>query len=109
MIANIVSIVIGLIILIIGFMHLRGNISFLHSYHRKNVSEENKLPLGKRLGIGTIIIGTSLILCGVFSMISIILENNIFELIGQILLGVGLVLGLIICLLAIKKYNGSIF
>ena len=37
----IIQIIIGLIIIIIGTLNMKGNISLLHSYHRKRVKKED--------------------------------------------------------------------
>ena len=37
----IIQIIIGLIIIIIGILNMKGNISLLHSYHRKRVKKED--------------------------------------------------------------------
>lgn len=44
----IIQIIIGLIIIIIGILNMKGNISLLHSYHRKRVKKEDIIPFGKK-------------------------------------------------------------
>ena len=39
--------IIGAILIILGISHTKGNISSLHSYHIKNIKEEDILPLEK--------------------------------------------------------------
>ena len=56
----IIQIIIGLIIIIIGLLNMKGNISLLHSYHRKRVKKEDIIPFGKKVGIGSIIIGITM-------------------------------------------------
>ena len=51
----------GVFISAIGIMNIRGNISTIHSYNRKKVSEEDIPKYGKAVGTGTLIIGASLI------------------------------------------------
>ncbi len=106
---NIFIIIIGVVFIIIGIINRTGNISLLHSYHRKRVSEEDKLPLGKLVGLGMLIIGGSLIIFGVLGFIEKATQNNIIFIIRHIVLFVGLVLGLVITLYAINKYNKGIF
>ena len=88
------SLVLGIIIIIIGIMNMKGNISTLHSYHRKRVKEEDRLPFGRLVGFGTIIIGISLI---------------IYSFLGETILIIGLIIGLIIITYAMFKYNKGIF
>ena len=79
----IIQIIIGLIIIIIGILNMKGNISLLHSYHRKRVKKEDIIPFGKKVGIGSIIIGITIILAGVFTILNythiskIIIFNNL--------------------------------
>ena len=105
----VLSIVIGVVFIIIGILNLRGNIKMLHSYHRDRVKEEDKKPLGKRIGVAMIIIAISIIANGILTYLSLILRNSILEYVGMGILGVGLAVGLTINLCAIKKYNGKIF
>ncbi|MBQ6847363.1 MAG: hypothetical protein IJO62_00395, partial [Clostridia bacterium] len=81
----------------------------LHSYHRKRVADEDRLPLGKKVGLGMIIIGISLIIFGGLSLVTELLEIEIFRIMGCVLLIVGMVIGLVISLSAIIKYNKGLF
>lgn len=102
------GIAIGIVIIIIGVMNMRGNISTLHHYHRKRVSEENRLPFGRLVGLGTIIVGLALVVFGAFSLITYFSGIQIFRIVGAILVGVGLIVGIVISFYAMKKYNGGI-
>ena len=106
---NLLAIPIGIICIIIGCLNRRGNISSLHSYHRKRVTEENVLPFGRLVGLGTIIIGVAVVLCGILTAVSMFTDIAILATIGYIILGVGLVLGLVISFAAMIKYNKGIF
>ena len=61
--------ILGAVCIIIGIFNSKGHISTLHSYHRKRVSEEDRIPFGKRIGLGMIIIGVSVIISGVLCAI----------------------------------------
>lgn len=50
------SFIVGVVCIVLGISNMRGNISSLHSYHRKRVSEEDRVPLGKKVGLGTILV-----------------------------------------------------
>ena len=101
--------VIGILLVIIGISNTKGNISSLHSYHRKRVSEEDRIPFGKRVGLGTILCGGSIIACGIFNVISVYLNNPLFLVIGEGILLVGIIVGAIIMFRAMMKYNKGIF
>lgn len=109
MLENIFVALIGAVIIVIGFINRTGNISLLHSYHRKNVSEEDKLPLGKKVGLSMIIVGISIILLSVFGILTFLLGEDIYYIIGTIISIIGITIGTIIALIAIKKYNKTIF
>ena len=103
------SIVIGVVLIVIGIFNRKGNISLIHSYHRKRVSEENRLPYGKAMGLGIIIDGIAIIIMGALSFLGNILQNSIYSTIGTVFLIVGLVIGLCIAFYAMIKYNKGIF
>ena len=103
------GIIVGIICIGLGITNMLGNISLLHSYHRKRVKEEDVKPFGKLVGIGTIIIGVSLIAMGVLEWCAISLSSPIYRTIGYVALGVGLVVGIVIIFYAMKKYNKGIF
>ncbi len=105
----IISFLIGVLCIILGAMNMRGNISSIHSYHRQRVSEEDRLPFGKGVGLGTVIIGVSVILFSILSALSVLIGNDIFVFVGTGLMILGMVVGMIISLRAMKKYNNGIF
>lgn len=100
---------IGILCIVIGISNRKGNISLLHSYHRKRVLDKDKIPMGKMVGLGTIIIGSSIIINSIFSYISFYTKNEFFYSIGSILLGIGLTVGIFISISAIIKYNKGLF
>ena len=90
MIGFVTTFIVGIICIILGISNMRGNISSLHSYHRHRVSEEDRIPFGKQVGLGTIIIGIGIILFGVLLAITQYSENNVFVLVGTAVLIIGL-------------------
>ena len=109
MAGNIVTFLVGVICIVLGISNMKGNISSLHSYHRNRVSEEDRIPFGKQVGLGIIIIGIGIIVFGVLSAVTLYTENNIFTLIGTAVLIVGIIVGLVISFKAMIKYNKGIF
>ena len=105
----IVAFLVGVMCVAIGISNMKGNISMLHSYHRKRVTEEDRIPFGRTVGIGMIIIGISIIIQSGLFIANLYTENKIFLLIGNIVLVVGLPAGLIISFYAMIKYNKGIF
>ena len=106
---NIVSIILGLMCLLVGKSNRKGNISLLHSYHRKRVAEEDKLPLGKKVGLGMYLVGAALMLNGGLLVAAEQLSMAVLESVATVMLAVGLVAGMGICLFAINKYNKGLF
>ena len=106
---NLALLIIGVICIILGISHKKGNISALHSYHTKRVSKEDILPFGKLVGLGTIIIGIALILTGGLFFASDALRQSVLYVVGNVVLIVGLVVGVGICFYAMIKYNKGIF
>ena len=109
MVGNIVAFFVGVICIIIGISNTKGNISSLHSYHRNRVSEEDRIPFGKQVGVGTIIIGIGIIVFSVLSAVTLYTENDIFILLGTVLLIGAIIIGLVISFRAMIKYNKGIF
>ena len=99
----------GLLVSILGIINMTGNISSLHWYHRQRVTEENRKPFGKLVGLGTLIIGIALILFGTLFFIHEHTQLLALVIIGVIELIVGIVIGMAISFYAMKKYNGDIF
>lgn len=58
---NIMMLILGLFISVLGIVNISGNISTIHSYNRRKVKEEDVPKYGKVVGTGTLIIGLSLI------------------------------------------------
>lgn len=105
----VITAILGIACIVLGIFNMRGHISTLHSYHRKRVSEENRLPFGRLVGLGTVIIGASIIVFSVFSAVRAMTENALFTVIGSVVMTVGIIVGLGISFYAMKKYNKGIF
>ena len=99
----------GILVFILGIINMTGNISSLHWYHRQRVTEENRKPFGKLVGLGTLIIGLSMIVFGILFLIFEQTQIQAFVVIGVIELIVSIIVGMIISFYAMKKYNGGIF
>lgn len=105
----IVAFLIGVLCIILGISNMQGNISSLHSYHRHRVSEADRIPFGMQVGLGTIVIGIGIIIFSVLSAITLYIKSDLLVLIGTALLIISLIVGMIISLRAMKRYNGGIF
>lgn len=107
--ASIGTAILGIICILLGISNRKGHINSLHSYHRKRVSEEDRIPFGKLIGLGTILIGIGLLAYAAFSCLDVLLEKQILTWIGTGFLIAGLVVGLGFSFYAMIKYNKGIF
>lgn len=98
---EIILLVMGLLISAMGIVNICGNVSTIHSYNRRKVAEEDIPKYGRAVGIGTLIIGASLVAAYVLTL----LECNMAEyvIIPAAVVGLGFIIyGQI-------KYNKGIF
>ena len=102
-------IILGFILVMIGASNIKGNLSSIHFYHRRRVSEEDRKPFGKMVGLGTIIAGCAAWVSACLSIISHSTGNAAFETAGKILLICGLAAGLGLSFYAMIRYNKGIF
>ena len=100
---------IGILVSVLGIINMTGNISTLHRYHRNRVTEENRKPFGRLVGLGTLIIGLALIVFATLQFISEQTQLGFLVIIGVSVLIPSIAAGLFISFYAMKKYNGGIF
>ena len=98
---NIIMLILGVFISVVGIINIKGNISTIHSYNRRRVKEEDIPKYGKVVGTGTLIIGISLVLGFIVSFWS-------EEIMGYIILP-AIIIGLGLILYGQFKYNKGIF
>ena len=109
MAAMLLAFAVGVVCIVLGISNMRGNISSLHSYHRNRVSEEDRIPFGKAVGRGMILIGCGVIVFSLLTAATLQTGQEVFTLLGTGVLMVTLVIGLAISFRAMIKYNGGIF
>ena len=109
MLTFIVLLIFGGFVIGMGVVNMRGNLSTLHSYHVKRVTEENRMAFGRLVGGGTALIGASIVLYGVCFLIYEKTGSDLPILIGTPLLIVGIVVGMVLSVYAMIKYNKGIF
>lgn len=99
---DIVLLVLGIFISVMGVVNMTGNISTIHSYNRRKVKEEDIPKYGKFMGAGTLIIGLALVL-GYFLQLA-----GYSEVMGWVIV-IAIGIGLALMLYAQFKYNKGIF
>ena len=92
----------GAIISVLGIFNLRGNIGSIHWYNRRKVSKEDQLPYCRCMGLGSLIMGLSMIIAGV-------LQAMYGPEVGAWIIVLGIIIGLTLTLYAQFKYNKGIF
>ena len=102
-------IALGVLIGAFGIINMKGNISSLHWYHRRRVSADDVKPFGKKEGLGTLIIGIAMIVFGLLALITYLTETELYTIIGALLLIPAAMIGLVLSLYAIIKYNKGLF
>lgn len=109
MVAFLTVTAVGVLLCVLGIINMTGNISSLHSYHRHRVTEENRKPFGKLVGMGTVIIGLSCIAFGGLTLAYESTARILWMILGMAILFGGIAVGLGISFYAMIKYNGGIF
>jgi len=109
MTSALIPVLLGIIIIGLGVSNMKGNISSIHWYHRQRVTEADRIPFGKAVGLGTIIMGAGIAVFGYLNFAAEKTQNDIFVAIGSVILIAALVVGLVISFWAMIKYNKGIF
>ena len=106
--AFITTTLLGIFLCALGSVNMKGNISSIHWYHRQRVTEEDRKPFGKLVGLGTLMIGATMILFGILFWIYEATTMEIWVIIGTVILAAGIVAGLGLSFYAMIKYNKGI-
>ena len=98
---NMMLLVLGICISVLGIVNIRGNISTIHSYNRRKVKEEDVPKYGKAVGTGTRIMGISLVLAYIAAFWN--------ESMMPYIVFPAVIIGLVFILYGQIKYNPGIF
>lgn len=99
---NLMLIAFGVVFIVLGSFNMKGNIATIHWYNRRKVTEEDQLPYCRLVGLGTIIVGASMI-------VSAVLQTIVSVEVGAAMMLPGILAGLILILIAQFKYNRGLF
>ena len=92
----------GLLVLV-GILNFRGNVSLIHWYHRTRIQPEDLPRYGRVMGIGTILVGLSV-------AVAVVLERVLLWVTASyVVLALGLAAGFGFILYGQFKYNKGIF
>lgn len=103
-ISAVVSTVVGMVLLIVGFLIRKGNVSILHSYHYKNVT--NIDAYSKEMGSAVMFMSIPACINGFMTLFAHI---KIVSVISAVLLFTGMIICVIHIFKVQTKYNGSLF
>ncbi len=98
----IAMIALGVILIALGIVNYKGNVSSIHWYNRRKVTEEDIPKYGKCVGMGTMICGGALV-------VSAGLEWLLKDPIVEVVVLAGFAVGLIFLLYGQFKYNKGLF
>ena len=100
---------VGALCIALGAVNMMGNLSTLHSYHYHRVKEQDKKMFGRLGGLGTILVGASILTFGILMYVHEKTQSDLWVWIGTPLLIVGILIGMGISFYAMIKYNKGIF
>ena len=103
-ISAVVSTVVGIVLLIVGFLIRKGNVSILHSYHYKNVTDID--AYSKEMGSAIMFMSIPACINGFMTLFAHI---KIVSVISSVLLFAGLIICVIHIFKVQTKHNGSLF
>lgn len=103
-ISAVVSTVVGIVLLIVGFLIRKGNVSILHSYHYKNVTDID--AYSKEMGRAVMFMSIPACINGFMTLFAHI---KIVSVISAVLFFTGMIICVIHIFKVQTKYNGSLF
>ena len=103
-ISAVVSTVVGIVLLIVGFLIRKGNVSILHSYHYKNVTDID--VYSKEMGSAVMFMSIPACINGFMTLFAHI---KIVSVISAVLLFTGMIICVIHIFKVQTKHNGSLF
>lgn len=92
----------GVLLLVLGIANCKGDLSSIHWYNRRKVSDADAPEYGKWIGAGTIVCGGALLIT---ALLEILLQPPLVE----IVILVGFAIGLALMLYGQFKYNKGLF
>ena len=92
----------GIVFILLGIFNMCGNIGSIHWYNRRKVTKENQKAYCLVMGLGTLIIGVTLIAATIVQVL-VGVEQGAFVILG------GVVIGFALMLFAQFKYNKGLF
>ncbi len=103
-ISAVISTVVGIVLLIVGLLIRKGNVSILHSYHYKNVTDID--AYSKEMGSAVALMSVPVCINGFMALFAHI---KIVSVISSVFLFAGLIICVIHIFKVQTKHNGSLF
>ena len=98
-----ITLIVGAILVALGVVNWKGNISTIHWYHRTRIHPDDVPRYGRTVGAGTMVIGLSVMAAGVLEDVFALSQA------APIVVGIGLAVGIAMITYAQFKYNGGLF
>lgn len=103
-ISAVISAIVGIVLLIVGILIRKGNVSILHSYHYKNVTDID--AYSKEMGSAVMFMSIPACINGFMTLFAHI---KIVSVISAVLLFAGMIICVIHIFKVQTKHNGSLF
>ncbi len=97
----IIETLLRILLIVLAYLIVCGQIQLLHSYHYQNVSAEYKNPHTQKMGIGNIILGIGILMMPYL--------NLIYMPLGYYTVIPFIIVGIVWMIVYTIKYNGSLF
>ena len=102
MMENISYLLMSITCFVFAYAHFKGNVSLVHSYHKRKIKQENLMSYSKTMGVGMLI-------CGLGCLMNLLARLFHLFILGKIGVVIGLVVGIVMMIYAQMKYNHGIF
>lgn len=97
--------IIGAIVIVLGIYIMKGNINSIPKRYRHRISEQNRLPYCKLVGLGTVIFGACAMLIVGLSHIASVTQNHLYTSIGSVIIIIGVIVCVSLNIYAVFKYK----
>lgn len=99
---NITYVILAIVCFVFAYGHFQGNVSLVHSYHKSRIAQKDMMAYAKTFGVGMLIIGVGCTL-------ALLLRLLQFRVLSDIMMFIGIIMGVSIMIYAQFKYNHGIF
>ncbi len=99
---NITYAILAIVCFVFAYGHFQGNVSLVHSYHKSRIAQKDMIAYAKTFGVGMLIIGVGCTLALLLRLLQLYLFSDI-------IMFIGIFMGVLVMIYAQFKYNHGIF